>query len=368
MTVTVSGMPDADTLDERTTVSLAVSASGEDYAGQTDEVAVRVSDDDPAMKLSFSSSNYEAPEGGTPATVVVLAVARQRRGRHLPAAPVRAGPCHKGLRLLRFARERHGKRGQTGASFTITATDDVTADEDNNMLKLGMREMPLGFAAGNPTNTTVKLLDNDVSQGLPLISIASASAEEGDDLVFRIGIERPTDKNVKLFGWTKDITAVYNRDYKAPHPVEGLDIQVGLGLTSAEIRLATIEDSIVETDETFELGLSRTAYCSLKKPSTVIATIRDDDNSGQPYVGHERRSQGSAGAGQPESRRKRDVLCVGRAVVPRPPPHRWRELQAVAYGPVHGEHRLRKGESRCQVTSASCHRVDRGLDPVGILL
>ena len=56
------------------------------------------------------------------------------------------------------------------------------------------------------------------------------------------------------------------------------------GLKSVEIRVPTVDDSIKEPDETFELTLNNSGAYELKNPKSATAAILDDDNDGKPYV------------------------------------------------------------------------------------
>ena len=85
-----------------------------------------------------------------------------------------------------------------------------------------------------------------------------------------------------LYFSTKDVTAIDSKDYKGRHPADQ-NIQAGYGVSSVEIRLPTVDDSVVETDETFELTLRTNAGYTLKDPITAVATILDDDTA-LPYV------------------------------------------------------------------------------------
>ena len=278
-TVTVSGEADVDSHDESATVTLSVSSSGDDYAGLSAELAVAVRDNDGEISVSFGSASYEATEGGADATVVVELSRAYDRDVTFPLSLWVPADYTRPSDYSGVPQSVSVSAGQTRASFTVTATDDVVSDEYNNRVNLSLRNIPSGFVAGTHTETVVNLIDNDVSQGVPILSIRSASAQEGEDIVFTIGIERPTDQFVLLFGWTKDITAINNTDYTAPTH-DGIVIQVGWGLTGTEIRLGTIEDSVAETDETFELGLRSSGAYELRAPNKVIGTILDDD--GQP--------------------------------------------------------------------------------------
>ena len=276
-TLTVNGVSDSDARGESTSLSLEVTASGRDYENMEEEIRITVRDDDPDIRVSFSEASYDATEGGSDATVVVQLSRADTEDAtfslHMSVPFVNTRESdYSGL-----PEEVTVGAGQTSASFTIVATDDEVSGETANRLRLELRDIPGGFTTGSPIETTVNLIDNDVSLGPPVFSLASAavSAEEGDDLVFRVNIRRPTDDHFMFSFWTADGTATRTTDYKAPASVDS-EIQGGYGLTSAEIRIPTVDDDIVEVDETFELFLTSS--------EKATATILDNDNNGQPYV------------------------------------------------------------------------------------
>ena len=97
--------------------------------------------------------------------------------------------------------------------------------------------------------------------GLPIVSIAPASATEGDDIVFIITISPPID-GFRRVGYGTGIESLpsgsmgakKDADY-VPHHPSGALVQIGYGLTSVELRFTTIDDDLVEGTELFGIGL-----------------------------------------------------------------------------------------------------------------
>ena len=75
-TVTVSAGQDADATDD--TATLTHTASGGDYAGETEDVSVTV-DDDESVGLDLSKSTLTPSEGGNESYTVALSSASRRR-------------------------------------------------------------------------------------------------------------------------------------------------------------------------------------------------------------------------------------------------------------------------------------------------
>ncbi len=129
--------------------------------------------------------------------------------------------------------------------------------------------------------------------GLPVVSIASASTTEGQDIVFTVTISPPISGFRRLsYGTGSDSipsgskAATAGNDYVTPHPASKV-IQIGYGLTSVEIRFRTIDDDLVEGTEVFGIGLHGSSDEGREYSvgtRTAIGTIRDNDNNGQGYV------------------------------------------------------------------------------------
>ncbi len=284
-TIRVNGVADADARPERTTVSLEVSASGRDYEDLKAQVSVRVRDDDPKIKVNFGAPSFSATEGGSPATVVVELSRADSEDATFPLDLFVPNVMTRPSDYSELPESVTVRAGDTSTSFTVTAVDDDVTDEDGNRIELRLLDLPAGFAKGNTARTIVNLIDNDDSQIRPTFSLQSASisADEGDGIVFKIDIERPTDRHLLLFFWTSEGTATKYTDYDAPHPADQ-NINAGYGVSSVEIRIPTVDDDIVEPDETFELTLARSGSYKLGDPRKTVATILDNDNNGRPYI------------------------------------------------------------------------------------
>ena len=240
--------------------------------------------------VTFGSSSYTAREGGSAATVAVDlseapsgSVTIQLTKTPLGGA---SGEDYSGVpSSVTFT------SGQTRRTFTVTATDD-SDDDDGERVRIGFDTLPSGYEQGTRPTATVHLQDNDTT-GLPVVSIASASTTEGQDIVFTVTISPPISGFRRLsYGTGSDSipsgskAATAGTDYVTPHTASKV-IQIGYGLTSVEIRFRTIDDDLVEGTEVFGIGLHGSSVEGREYSvgtRTVIGTIRDNDNNGQRYV------------------------------------------------------------------------------------
>ena len=153
-TVTVEAVGDADTDNEEVTVTL--SASGGDYAGQTGTVSVRVVESD---FVRFGAPSYTAVEGGLDATVQVQL-------QPAPTSPVTIGLVASRLGGATAA-DYSGIPssltfgvGETVKTFTVTAIDDGD-DDDGERVQIFFANLPEGLRAADPAVTIVALQDDD---------------------------------------------------------------------------------------------------------------------------------------------------------------------------------------------------------------
>ena len=237
------------------------------------------------VTVTFGASSYTATEGGAAATVAVDLSEAPPATVTIPLTTAVLGGAttadYSGVPAsVTFT------TAQTRRTFTVTATDD-TDDDDDESVRIGFGTLPNGFEQGSRPTATVELVDNDTT--LPIVTIRPASTTEGEDIVFTVGISRPIPGfRLLFFGTgTRSIppgsrAAIKGEDYRAPHPSVSA-IQIGYGRTSAEIRLSTIDDDLVEGTEVFGIALYQDDDTYLGTPHTVVGTIRDDENNGQPY-------------------------------------------------------------------------------------
>ena len=158
-TVTVKAAHDDNAVDEN--IALTHTASGGDYAGVSNDLDVTVTDDDPAVTVSFGQSSYTVDEGAAvdvtvtlsadPERTVVIPITAADQGGVTPAD-------YSGVPgTVVF------NSGDTSKTFTVTATQD-TVDDDNESVLLGFGTMPEeGVTAGSPNQATVAITDDDTS-------------------------------------------------------------------------------------------------------------------------------------------------------------------------------------------------------------
>ena len=161
--------------------------------------------------------------------------------------------------------------GDTSTTLTIATTQD-TMDEPDETFTVTLSNPSSNAELGTPTTATGTIVDDD---GIPTLSIANASAEEGEDVVFTVSLSHPAADAVTLQYSTADGTATAGTDYTG---VTNQVLTITSGATSATLTIATTEDAVDEPDETFTVTLSNpSSNAELGSAKTATGTIEDDD-------------------------------------------------------------------------------------------
>ncbi|MEX2103255.1 MAG: Calx-beta domain-containing protein, partial [Gaiellaceae bacterium] len=109
------------------------------------------------------------------------------------------------------------------------------------------------------------------------VSVGDASASEGDAATFTVSLSAASGKLITLEYATAGGTAATGADFTAA----GATVAFYPGEREKAVTVATLEDALVEGDETFSLSLLRPANVVLADAQGT-GTIRDDDTAPDP--------------------------------------------------------------------------------------
>jgi len=107
-----------------------------------------------------------------------------------------------------------------------------------------------------------------------VVAIADVSVTEGDTAQFTVSLDKVWTSDVTVDWTTADGTATAGSDYTATSTAQTLTIAAGQ--QSATITIATTDDSLDETEETFTVTLSNPTAATLGT-ATGTATLTDND-------------------------------------------------------------------------------------------
>ena len=157
--------------------------------------------------------------------------------------------------------------GQTSTYVNIPITDDLIDEADETFSVEGT--ITSGNTVNNTAVGTVTIIDNDST---PYLFISNSSVSEGGTLVFDITLSNPSSGSISLtFGYT-NITA-NDLDYDTAI----ITITIPAGATSSVLVVSTIDDNIVESDETFLVGITSFNGIVNGTSDTSLGTILDND-------------------------------------------------------------------------------------------
>ena len=114
---------------------------------------------------------------------------------------------------------------------------------------------------------------------IPAVSVSDASAAEGDAVAFTVSLSPASSQQVTVEYATSGGTATSGTDFTA----ESGTLTFAANETTKTVSVATTDDSVDESDETFTLTLSSPANATLGD-ATATGTINDNDES-LPTVG-----------------------------------------------------------------------------------
>ncbi|HEX6025612.1 MAG TPA: Calx-beta domain-containing protein [Solirubrobacter sp.] len=165
--------------------------------------------------------------------------------------------------------------GSTAASFKVPTTQDALDEPDETMTVTLSDASGATIADGTATGTIV---DDDPT---PSVTIANASASEGDPVGFPITLSAASSRSVTVRLTTSNGTATAPGDFTAQNDVL---VTVPAGQTQVTASVPTTEDAANEPTETFTATISAATNAVLGAKTVAFGTIFDDDPLPPPTV------------------------------------------------------------------------------------
>ena len=165
-----------------------------------------------------------------------------------------------------------GISGET-KRFTVLTTED-TDEETSETFTVGLAVSgtPLAVTA---TDTATATITDDDDDEQPTLFIHDVSASEGDALTFTVTLDDEVSGELTVTPSFTDVTATKGTDYTAN--TEALTFQGDQGETQS-FTVATTEDTVVESNETFTVSLT-VSDTSVTATDTATGTITNDDTA-----------------------------------------------------------------------------------------
>ena len=247
--------------------------SAPEYAGFViDSVAVTVTDDDPAVTVSFELANYSVAEGDS-VTVKVQLSEDPKGAVTIPLTRTN----QSGASSLDYSGVPSSvtfQSGETEKSFTFTAAQD-TVDDDGERVRLGFGALPERVTAGARDDATVMITDNDDPIVTVSFSQASHSVAEGGSVTVRVRLDKNPERTVTIPLRRTNRGGASSADYSGvPSSVtfNSVDTEKSFTFTAAQ-------DTADDDGESVRLGFSTLpSRVSAGSTSQTTVSITDDDD------------------------------------------------------------------------------------------
>ena len=277
-TLTVATTDDSTDEPDGTITATIDTGAGYTISTTNSDATVAVTDDDvPEVSITAGTDITE----GTDATFTVTASPTPHAALDVTVTVSQSGDhgVTTGSRTITISTSG-------SATFTVATSDDSTDEPDGSVTATIDDGTGYSVSASDGA-ATVAVADNDdrpadddspdpVPSGPPTVSVADATATEGDPqgLRFVVEVTPAGDQTITLGYGVFDGTAAQGHDFNAPYRLFTLDPGEG----RLEIVLPIIDDNETEGDETLTLFLFATSGITI--PSYFLyatGTIEDND-------------------------------------------------------------------------------------------
>ena len=165
------------------------------------------------------------------------------------------------------------RSGVTAQTISVATTDDGFDEADGETFTVTLSAPGNAELATGRETATGTINDND---GEPKVSITGAPVVvEGTAASFVVELSGESRKTVTVSYKTADGTALAGEDYTA---VALTELEFTSGVTAQTISVATSEDTLNESNETFKVTLSSASNATLDTDDAeATGTIEDDD-------------------------------------------------------------------------------------------
>ena len=159
--------------------------------------------------------------------------------------------------------------GETTKTFNVTILNNAALEVDESFL-VALKNPDQPDVVGNPGTTVITLQDNSTT---PVLSINNISVIEGNSATLTVSLGPATGRTVTVNYSISDVSTTSGQDYQ---PVTGT-LTFNPGVTTQTIVVQTLEDTIDEFVETFEVNLTNPVNAGLFDGGVGSVNIIDND-------------------------------------------------------------------------------------------
>ena len=228
------------------------------------------------ITVHFGATSYTATEGGAAATVEVTLSADPGRTVTIPLSVTAVGMATTGDYTL-SASQLIFYTGETTASFTVTADDDMV-DDDGESITIGFGTLPTGISAASPETTMVSLADDDVpAVTVQFDEIRYDAFEGGLAATVTVTLSEDPERTVTVMLDVSHLNGATATDYT----LSDTSVTFAAGQTTATLTLTVVDDSVNDDDSRlveieFQTPLPDGVTAGLRD-STLVRLIDNDD-------------------------------------------------------------------------------------------
>lgn len=159
--------------------------------------------------------------------------------------------------------------GETTKSFNVTILNNAASELDESLMVV-LKNPDDPDVVGNPGTAVITLKDNSTT---PALSINNRNMTEGTSATFTVSLDLATGRTVTVNYSTSADSATSGTDFQ---PVSGT-LTFNPGVTTQTIVVQSLEDSIDEFVETFEVNLTNPVNAGLLDGGVGIGRIIDNE-------------------------------------------------------------------------------------------
>ena len=230
----------------------------------------------PQITVHFGATAYTATEGGAAATVEVTLSADPGRTVTIPLSVTAGGTATTDDYTL-SANQLIVYTGETTASFTVTADDDMV-DDDGESITIGFGTLPTGISAASPETAMVSLADDDVPAVTVQFDEVTYDAFEGGlAATVTVTLSEDPERTVTVMLDVSHLNGATATDYT----LSDTSVTFAAGQTTATLTLTVVDDSVNDDDSRlveieFQTPLPDGVTVGLRD-STLVRLIDNDD-------------------------------------------------------------------------------------------
>ncbi|QZP09152.1 Calx-beta domain-containing protein [Caenibius sp. WL] len=225
--------------------------------------------DNDVASVNFSIANAASVEEGNSATFTVTKTG-SASGTTTVQYTTASGTATSGSDFTPTSGTLSFSRYQTSKTITVPTIDDAAQESTENFTVV-LSNPSTGTGITNSTATGT-ITDNDSE---PRLKINSASATEGSPIVFTVTRSGLTTTAVSVNYATSSGTAASGTDFTAASGT----LNFAANETSKTISVSTVNDSLTESNETFNVTLSGATGGAIISTATGTGTIIDNDQA-----------------------------------------------------------------------------------------